>query len=74
MGSPFVKYKTPALLADDYSVTFTTLMMLKDVDLVLAAADSRGVQAPLTAALRELLRAAIEADFMALYPALRDSG
>ena len=80
VGSPFVKYKTPALLADDYSVTFThTLMMLKDVDLVLAAADSRGVQAPLTAALRELLRAAIEAghgeaDFMALYPALRDSG
>jgi len=72
VGSPFVKYKTEPLLRDDYSATFTTSMMLKDVDLVLALASSRGASLPLTRGLRELLAdmAATDLadrDFMALY-------
>jgi 3-hydroxyisobutyrate dehydrogenase-like beta-hydroxyacid dehydrogenase len=71
VGSPFVRYKTEPLLRDDYSATFTTSMMLKDVDLVLDLAASEGVSLPLTEDLRELLDAAMkdfaEIDFMALY-------
>jgi 3-hydroxyisobutyrate dehydrogenase-like beta-hydroxyacid dehydrogenase len=71
VGSPFVKYKTEPLLRDDYSATFTTSMMLKDVDLVLDLAASEGVSLPLTAELRELLETATagfaDVDFMALY-------
>ena len=43
VGAPFVKYKTEPLLRDDYSATFTTLLMEKDIDLVLDAADKAGV-------------------------------
>jgi len=78
-GAPFVKYKTEPLLRDDYSATFTTRLMEKDVDLVLEAAETAGVRLPLTEDMKELLRSAIEAghaneDFMALYPHLRDAG
>jgi 3-hydroxyisobutyrate dehydrogenase-like beta-hydroxyacid dehydrogenase len=76
-GAPFVKYKTEPLLRDDYSATFTTLLMEKDVDLILEAADDVGVELPLARELRSLLQAAIDAgyaddDFMALYLRLRD--
>ena len=37
-GSPFVKYKTGPLVAGDFSPTFTTRMLAKDVDLVLGFA------------------------------------
>jgi 3-hydroxyisobutyrate dehydrogenase-like beta-hydroxyacid dehydrogenase len=47
VGAPFVKYKTEPLLRDDYSATFTTALMEKDIDLVLDAADDRGVELPL---------------------------
>ena len=40
-GAPFVKYKTEPLLRDDYSATFTTALMEKDIDLVLDAAERR---------------------------------
>ncbi len=46
-GAPFVKYKTEPLLRDDYSATFTTSLMEKDVDLVLEAAEAAGVRLPL---------------------------
>ena len=46
-GAPFVKYKTEPLLRDDYSATFTTALMEKDLDLVLDAAEGAGVQLPL---------------------------
>ena len=39
VGSAFVEYKTEPLLQDDYSATFTTAMMEKDVDLVLDLSD-----------------------------------
>jgi 3-hydroxyisobutyrate dehydrogenase len=77
-GAPFVRYKTEPLLRDDYSATFTTRLMEKDVDLMLEAAESAGVRLPLTEEMKGLLRSAVEAghadeDFMALYPHLRDA-
>jgi 3-hydroxyisobutyrate dehydrogenase-like beta-hydroxyacid dehydrogenase len=75
-GAPFVKYKTEPLLRDDYSATFTTTLMEKDLGLVLDAAASAGVQLPVAEELRSLVRATIEAgygdhDFMALFLRLR---
>ena len=77
-GSPFVAYKSPPLLADDYSATFTTALMLKDVDLVLDLARERGVELPFARHLRTLLEATADGghadeDFMALYLQLRQS-
>jgi 3-hydroxyisobutyrate dehydrogenase-like beta-hydroxyacid dehydrogenase len=75
-GAPFVKYKTEALLHDDYSATFTTSLMEKDIDLVLEAAEAARVRLPLAGEIKSLARSAIEAgyrddDFMALFLHLR---
>jgi 3-hydroxyisobutyrate dehydrogenase len=75
-GAPFVKYKTDALLHDDYSATFTTSLMEKDIDLVLEAAEAARVRLPLAGEIKTLVRSAIEAgygddDFMALFLHLR---
>jgi 3-hydroxyisobutyrate dehydrogenase-like beta-hydroxyacid dehydrogenase len=77
-GAPFVKYKTEPLLRDDFSATFTTSLMEKDIDLVLDAADENGVDLPMARKLKELVRAAVDAgygddDFMALFLALRNA-
>ncbi len=77
-GAPFVKYKTEPLLADDFSATFTTDLMAKDIDLVLDVAGRTGVELPLAHELKALLRSAAEAgyaddDFMALYLDRRSS-
>jgi 3-hydroxyisobutyrate dehydrogenase-like beta-hydroxyacid dehydrogenase len=77
-GAPFVKYKTEPLLRDDYSATFTTSLMEKDVDLVLEVAEAASVRLPLAGELKALLRSAIEAgygddDFMALFLHLRSA-
>jgi 3-hydroxyisobutyrate dehydrogenase-like beta-hydroxyacid dehydrogenase len=71
VASPFVKYKIEPLLADDYSSTFTTRLMRKDLDLVLDAAADAGVPLPVTAVVQQLLQACIstglgELDFMSL--------
>jgi 3-hydroxyisobutyrate dehydrogenase-like beta-hydroxyacid dehydrogenase len=71
-GAPFVKYKTEPLVRDDFSATFTTALMEKDVDLILDAADESGVEVPAAVQLKALLRAAVEAgyadhDFTALF-------
>ena len=76
VGAPFVKYKTEPLLRDDYSATFTTNLMEKDIDLVLDAAEAGGVLLPLAGEIKALLRSTIEAgygddDFMALFRHLR---
>jgi 3-hydroxyisobutyrate dehydrogenase-like beta-hydroxyacid dehydrogenase len=76
-GAPFVKYKTEPLLRDDYSATFTTRLMEKDVDLVLEEAANAGVRLPLAAELKKHIRAAVDAgygddDFMALFLNLRN--
>jgi len=75
-GAPFVKYKTEPLLRDDFSATFTTALMEKDIDLVLDAAQEAGVELPVASEMKALLRAAIEAgyadqDLMALFLHLR---
>ena len=75
-GAPFVKYKTEALLQDDYSATFTTSLMEKDLDLVLEAAAAARVRLPLAGEIKTLVRSAIDAgygddDFMALFLHLR---
>jgi len=77
-GAPFVKYKTEPLLRDDYSATFTTNLVAKDIDLVLDAAEVEGVRLPLAEDLTALVRSAIEAgygndDFMALFLHLRSA-
>ncbi len=75
-GAPFVKYKTEPLLRDDFSATFTTTLMEKDLDLVLDIAAEAEIELPLARAIKPLLRAAIgggyaDHDFMALYLQLR---
>lgn len=76
VGAPFVKYKTEPLLHDDYSATFTTALMEKDIDLALDAARQEGVHLPLAREMKSLLGSAIDAgyaedDFIALFAHLR---
>ena len=77
-GAPFVKYKTEALLRNDFSATFTTELMEKDIDLVLDAARDAGVELPLATEMKTHLRAAIDAgyaddDFIVLLQHLRSA-
>ncbi len=77
VGSTFVKYKSEPLLRDDFTATFTTALMQKDVDLVLDLAGEVGVELPATALVRTLLEATAEnghadEDFMALLLELQD--
>jgi 3-hydroxyisobutyrate dehydrogenase-like beta-hydroxyacid dehydrogenase len=77
-GAPFVKYKTEPLLRDDYSATFTTALMEKDIDLMLDAAEEAGLELPVASEMKRIVRAAIDAgygddDFMALYLHLRSA-
>ena len=80
VGSPFVKYKTAALVADDYSPTFTSAAMYKDLALALEAGHEAGVPLPVTAAVQQLVQGCIssgmaEADLMSLLPRLqREAG
>ena len=75
-GAPFVRYKTDPLLRDDFSATFTTALMEKDIDLVLDAAENVSVELPMAKQMKTLLRGASEAgyaddDLMALFLHLR---
>ena len=77
-GAPFVKYKTEALLRDDFSATFTTALMEKDIDLVLDAAARCRRGASAGEEMKTHLRAAIDAgyaddDFIALFLHLRSA-
>jgi 3-hydroxyisobutyrate dehydrogenase-like beta-hydroxyacid dehydrogenase len=76
MGSPFVKYKTDALVADDYSSTFSSSLLYKDLALALEAAHEVGAPLPVAAVTQQLVEACIatgmgDADFTALLPRLR---
>jgi 3-hydroxyisobutyrate dehydrogenase-like beta-hydroxyacid dehydrogenase len=53
VGSPFVKYKVPPLAKRDFSSTFSSRQMAKDLDLILAAARSAEIAMPLAALMRE---------------------
>jgi 3-hydroxyisobutyrate dehydrogenase-like beta-hydroxyacid dehydrogenase len=76
MGSPFVKYKTAALVADDYSSTFSAHGLHEDVGLALECADEADVPLPVTGLVAQLLQGCIatgmgDIDLMALLPRLR---
>jgi 3-hydroxyisobutyrate dehydrogenase-like beta-hydroxyacid dehydrogenase len=76
MGSPFVKYKTAALVADDYGSTFSTRGLHKDVGLALDCAGDADVPLPVAALVEQLLQGCIasgmgDIDLMALLPRLR---
>ncbi|HLS84806.1 MAG TPA: NAD(P)-dependent oxidoreductase [Burkholderiales bacterium] len=71
MGSMFTRYKTPALVNLDFTVTFTPQLLRKDLDLGLDAGRAMEAPLPLAALTRELLEAAIgqgmtDEDFAAL--------
>ena len=73
VGSPFVKYKTPALLARHYDATFTTQMAVKDLRLAQDLGASHSVPLPVTDLVTRLAVATCEegwgdADFMAFLP------
>jgi 3-hydroxyisobutyrate dehydrogenase-like beta-hydroxyacid dehydrogenase len=77
-GSRFVEYKTKPLLEDDYSATFTTNLMLKDVGLVLGLAAEKDLELPFTERLSTVLEDAVERgygdqDFIALFRRLQEA-
>src|SRR4051812_9936095 len=80
VGSPFVKYKTAALVEGDYSATFTGYAMWKDLTMALAAAHEAHAPLPVTATIREFVEGCIgagwgELDLMTLLPRLqREAG
>lgn len=71
MGSPFTKYKSPALVNLDFKATFTNVLLLKDLDLGLEAAHELGVVMPVTSATRQVVASEVgdgnvEQDFSSL--------
>ncbi|HTO48043.1 MAG TPA: NAD(P)-dependent oxidoreductase [Burkholderiales bacterium] len=71
MGSTFSRYKTPALVNLDMSVTFTPPLLRKDIDLGLDAGRALEVPMPLTSLTRDIVQMLIgngygEEDFAAL--------
>lgn len=76
VGSPFVKYKSAALVADDYTTTFSSRAMFKDLSLLVECANAAGVPLPVSALVQQLVLGCISTgmgddDFMALVPRLR---
>jgi 3-hydroxyisobutyrate dehydrogenase-like beta-hydroxyacid dehydrogenase len=59
MGSTFSRYKTPALVKLDFTPTFTSVLLRKDMDLGLAAARARDVPMPLAAVAREAIQSLV---------------
>ena len=70
-GCMFTRYKTPALVNLDFSVTFTPELLRKDVDLGLDSGRKYGVPLPLASITRDLIQQMIghgitDKDFAAL--------
>ena len=59
MGSTFTRYKSPSLVNLDFTPTFTPVLLRKDLDLGLAAADHLDAAMPLTALTREIVQSLI---------------
>jgi 3-hydroxyisobutyrate dehydrogenase len=71
LGSVFSRYKTPALVNLDFSVTFTPHLLRKDLDLGLDAGRELEVPMPLASLVRDMVQALIgnghaDKDFAAL--------
>lgn len=76
IGSPFVGYKHAPLVKRDYTATFTTQMLEKDLGLVSELAVEQGVELPLAALLRSRTVQAIsdgygDLDLLGLLPSLQ---
>jgi 3-hydroxyisobutyrate dehydrogenase-like beta-hydroxyacid dehydrogenase len=80
VGSPFTRYKAAALVADDYSTTFSARLMHKDLRLIVSSANEAGVPVPVVSLVQQLVQGCIGAgmgdmDFMTLLPRLaREAG
>ena len=61
MGSMFSRYKTPAMVNLDWTPTFTPLLLRKDMDLGLAAAERLGVPMNVAQTTRDLVQKSIDA-------------
>ena len=59
MGSVFTRYKSPSLVNLDFAPTFTPVLLKKDLDLGLDAAERSGASMPVTALTRELVQSLI---------------
>jgi 3-hydroxyisobutyrate dehydrogenase-like beta-hydroxyacid dehydrogenase len=59
MGSTFSRYKTPALVNLDFSVTFTPTLLRKDLDLGLEAGRRFGAPMPLASLTRDIVQTLI---------------
>jgi 3-hydroxyisobutyrate dehydrogenase-like beta-hydroxyacid dehydrogenase len=73
VGPPLVAYKAAALIADDYSPTFSARLMHKDLGLVIDAAAQAGVPVPV-ATVEQLVQACVDSgmgDFSVLVPRLQ---
>jgi len=71
VGSAFTAYKTPAIVDRDLTPTFTTRLLLKDVELGLAEGRATGTPLALVGSVREALQVALadghaEDDFLSL--------
>lgn len=72
VATPWVRQRTPDLVAADWTPTFTTELLRKDFDLGLAAARAEEVPMPLAAGVLQLVQAAIgrghrDDDFLSLF-------
>jgi len=63
MGSTFTRYKSPALVNLDFAPTFTPVLLRKDFDLGIQAAEELGVELPLAERCRELVQHVIDEGF-----------
>ena len=63
IASPWLKVKAELMKQRDFTPTMTTRLILKDIDLMLAAARANGVQMPVTSATRQAMQAAIDAGY-----------
>jgi 3-hydroxyisobutyrate dehydrogenase-like beta-hydroxyacid dehydrogenase len=76
VGSPFIRYKSAGLINHDYSATFTTDLLVKDMDLALDLAHAGGLTLPAVELVNALAKAASakgygDVDFAALLPSLQ---
>jgi 3-hydroxyisobutyrate dehydrogenase-like beta-hydroxyacid dehydrogenase len=63
LGSMFTRYKSPALVHLDFTPTFTVPLLLKDLDLGLAAARELEAPMPIAAAAEALVASALGAGY-----------
>ena len=59
LGSMFTRYKSPAFIRLDFTPTFTPVLLRKDFDLGMTAANDLGVPMPVVASAREPVQAAV---------------